>query len=150
MSTGTRRLTGILVVLSLVAVVGACGRVEVRMDDGDGVPRLPRADSGARIAGDQDPLAFLPSGLGAEYDRAVARMVRMNHLLEERQADLFFARQEGAPAVVIDDLGRQVAALDRNYVEAMVAMAEAPRRPGYGLPLNPSPGQNDSRGQEGG
>ena len=67
------------------------------------------------------------SGLGAEYGRAVARMTRTNHLLEKRQADLYFVTRDGAPAVVIADLRREVASLERKYAEGIEAMNEALR-----------------------
>ena len=81
--------------------------------------------SGDEAAGERGRIEYLPSGFGAKYDRAVARMTRINHLLEARQADLSYARQGGAPPGVIADLRRQVASLERGYADAIDAMSEA-------------------------
>lgn len=127
MSRWTRRLPASLAVLVLATVAGACTGGETRTSNRDIVDRPLRSDSEARGAGEGDPLAFLPTGAGAAYDRAVARMVRTNHLLEERQAELSFARQEGAGATVIADLRRQVGALETAYAKAITAMTTVSR-----------------------
>jgi hypothetical protein len=72
-------------------------------------------------------VAFLPTGFGAEYDGAVARMTRLNHLLERRQADLFYARQGGGSRAEIALLLHEVGSLERAYRDAIVAMARAAR-----------------------
>ncbi|MGH3111525.1 MAG: hypothetical protein ACRDQT_11475 [Gaiellaceae bacterium] len=86
-------------------------------------------------AGDPQPsVAPSASGLRAEYRRAVARMTRTNHLLEKRQADLYFATRDGAPAVVLADLRREVASLERKYAKGIEAMNEALRCEGSDCP----------------
>jgi hypothetical protein len=78
----------------------------------------------------QGQITLLPSpGSGAEYSRAVARMVRSNHLLEQRQSELFFATRDGHPPSVIAALRRQVASLEREYANAIDAMGRAIPRP---------------------
>lgn len=64
-----------------------------------------------------------------EYDRAVARMIRVNHALEERQAALSFAVRDGAAVDLVAALRREVASLERQYVEAIDAMTAALQRP---------------------
>ena len=107
-----RRLAGMLIGLVLGIASGGCGDGEV----------------GPETSGDaRRPNAFRPSESGSRYDRAVARMAHANHLLEQRQADLFFASEEAAPVEVVADLRREVAALERSYAAAIVAMAETAR-----------------------
>ena len=75
----------------------------------------------------QASVAPSASGLGGKYRRAVARMTRTNHLLEQRQADLYFATRDGASAEIIGDLRREVASLERQYADRIEAMIEALR-----------------------
>jgi hypothetical protein len=61
-------------------------------------------------------------------------MIGTNHLLEERQAEFYFARRDGAPAGVIADLRREVASLERRYEDSIRAMIEATRCEGFQCP----------------
>jgi hypothetical protein len=65
----------------------------------------------------------------AGYDAAVARVVRLNHLLEEGQAVLATAEQSRTRPSLIVDLRRDVSSLERQYATAIEAMAAASRTP---------------------
>ena len=119
------RLLGVVSMLSLALVAlgwGAPGRTEVNAAS----DRVPAARSVAQSTG--TPAPFTPTGFGAAYDRAVVRMTGANHLLEARQAALFFATRAGAPVGVVADLRRQVATLEKRYAYAITAMSRAPTK----------------------
>ena len=78
---------------------------------------------------DSSRLAVPTTGFGPEYDRAVARMTHVNHRLEGRQAELFYALRSLRPAgaVEVRRLRAQVLALEREYRDALAVMTEAAR-----------------------
>jgi hypothetical protein len=92
-----------------------------------------RVDSGRRCSAScvpqpertPSPKPSTAKRLGPTYNRAVSRMVRVNHLLEERQAALSHAEKAGAPASVIADLHVEVATIERRYADAIAAMTRA-------------------------
>jgi hypothetical protein len=118
------KLVAALSTLSLALAAVGYGGAQ-RMEDGAAPGRLCSARASAQFAGTPSSTPFTSTGLGPAYDRAVARMTRVNHLLEERQAALSFAKRAGAPACVIADLRGQVATLERQYADAIAAMRRA-------------------------
>jgi hypothetical protein len=62
---------------------------------------------------------------GSKYERAVTRVVKANHLLEKRQTELFYLVQRGPRASLIADRRRDVEKLERDYEDAILAMAQA-------------------------
>jgi hypothetical protein len=64
---------------------------------------------------------------GSKYERAVTRMVKVNHLLEKRQTELFYLAQRGPRASLLADLHREVENLERDYEDAILAMEQANR-----------------------
>src|SRR6266508_362263 len=87
-------------------------------------------------AGGRERVAVVPSGFGSRYERAVARMTRINHLYEERQALLSYALQWGAPPSVVAHLRREVAWLERRYDHASEAIIDAARHSAGGAPVS--------------
>ena len=79
---------------------------------------------------DSSSVAVRTTGFGPEYDRAVARMTHVNHQLEGRQAELFYAQRRLRRAgVEVRRLRAQVVGLEREYRDALAAMTEAVRAP---------------------
>jgi len=109
-----------------VAVFGALAGTLLAATTGSGVSEVVR-DDGSRAAGRQERVSHTPTGFGAKYDAAVVRMTSINHLLEKRQAELFYARQRGESTELVAHLRRRVASLERGYADAIVAMAQATR-----------------------
>jgi hypothetical protein len=54
-------------------------------------------------------------------------MTHVNHQLEDRQAELFYALQRPARAVEVRRLRVQVVVLERAYRDALAAMTQAAR-----------------------
>jgi hypothetical protein len=90
---------------------------------------LTSAVLGLQSGGEADSsrLAVPTTGFGPVYDRAVARMTHVNHQLEDRQAELFYALHRPAGPVEVRRLRVQVVALEREYRDALAAMREAAR-----------------------
>jgi hypothetical protein len=126
MSSGAApwKIVGALSVLSLSLAALGCDGAE-RAEDGTASGRLCSARSVAQSTGTPSPTAFTATGLGAAYDRAVARMTRANHLMESRQAAVSLAKRAGAPACVIAGLRAEAATLERRYADAIAAMSRA-------------------------
>lgn len=61
------------------------------------------------------------------YGGSVSDMTRLNHLLEQRQTELFYASRRGDPAGDVADLRKRVEALERSYADAIAAMGQATR-----------------------
>src|SRR6266508_4228355 len=87
-------------------------------------------------AGGRERIAVMPSGFGSRYERAVARMRRINHLYEDRQALLSYALQWGAPPRVVAHLRREVAWLERRYDDASEALIDAAQKSAGGASVS--------------
>ncbi|MGH3134026.1 MAG: hypothetical protein ACRDNY_09865 [Gaiellaceae bacterium] len=120
-ATGPWLAAAVAALALAVAGVSCSGSKEGSTDRQGAGGTLPAAEK------TRPSVAPSASGLGTEYRRAIARMTRTNHLLEQRQADLYFATRAGAPAGVIADLRKAVASLERQYADAIEAMIEAMR-----------------------
>jgi hypothetical protein len=125
---GAPRATVALGVLLVLAVAGVASALA---SPGAAATSQTRFLTPAATASDtllaQKGLGRTPIGYGAKYDAAVIHMTRINHLLEKRQTELFYARQRGNSVRVIADLRRRVALLERGYADAIVAMGQATR-----------------------
>lgn len=131
---GRRRFAASLAILALLFAGASCAGPDAGSEEDSDVRQTLPASPMATSGGASEPRSLRRSGSEREYDRAVARMTTANHVLEQRQADLYFARKDSAPASLIADLRREVASLERQYADAIEAMIEASRCKAYCSP----------------
>lgn len=89
-----------------------------------GTPPMQRAASEPRAPA--SALTGATGRAGPPYERAAAEMVRINHLMEARQAELALALRTGASERSVADLRADVASLEQQYAAAIEAMSGAP------------------------
>jgi hypothetical protein len=111
-----------------VAVAGVAAALLFAGGAADSQTRfLPPIPTVSNFPDPQTPVGAAPTGYGASYDVAVRSMTQVNHLLEQRQTELFYASTRGDSAEVVADLRRRVEALERSYADAITAMGRATR-----------------------
>jgi hypothetical protein len=115
------RAPRLLVAFAVVAVVAVAGVAAGLLFAGGA------ADSQTRLLPPVPASGSPDAPYRSRYEGAVSHMTRLNHLLEQRQTELFYASRRGDRAEDVADLRRRVDALERSYADAIAAMGQATR-----------------------